>query len=501
LPAETRIEEATITTLNSTLCTPTSTPIPALSAPIYINTTTPITTSETKESDSIIAIPSTTHSSTPQPSTPPAEEDGDSLFSDANFLSFEEWKKQNLARSGQSPETLGQGRTAPGTDRSRPGIENSLESLGEDNEIEIDFSGFGGPANVPVRDMPATKAKGDSLGETVKSASPPSMPRSRDAGKTCKERFNYASFDCAANVLKTSPQCKHSSAILVENKDSYMLNKCAADNKFIIVELCDDILVDTIVLANYEFFSSMFRAFRVSVSDKYPVKIDRWKELGLFEARNSRDIQAFLIENPLIWARYLRIEFITHYGSEYYCPVSLLRVHGTTMMAEFRHQEELARGEVDNDDEDDDEAVGAVDVAIATTTLASMEQVTLDPKVTLSAPAKVYEPIFEQPINETTTVRQEYSEETISSTTHSTVSSVLNAEPSTAANTGNSAEIPSQVTVTPQHQVTVSSNHETSAATRMDTSPAAASQAHSLSDVPQSRTRQGPPHLPLPPRS
>ena len=125
-----------------------------------------------------------------------------------------------------------------------------------------------------------------------------------------------------------------------------MLNTCSAENKFFIVELCNDILIDTIVLANYEFFSSIFRQFKVSVSDRYPVKPDKWKELGTFEARNTRDVQAFLVENPLIWARYLRIEFLTHYGSEYYCPVSLLRVHGTTMMQDFQQEEELARGEI-----------------------------------------------------------------------------------------------------------------------------------------------------------
>ncbi|KAM3418044.1 hypothetical protein BST61_g6252 [Cercospora zeina] len=76
--------------------------------------------------------------------------------------------------------------------------------------------------------------------------------------------------------------------------------------------------------------------------------MEKWRDLGTFEARNTREIQAFLIENPQIWARYLRIEFLTHYGSEYYCPVSLLRVHGVTMMEDYRHQEELARGEVDD---------------------------------------------------------------------------------------------------------------------------------------------------------
>ena len=292
------------------------------------------------------------------------ESDNESPLDNANFLSFEDWKKQNLAKAGQSAENVDNKR--PGSQgqevRRRPGdINTALDSLGEDSEIELDFGGFGSSsAGEESSKLPGGVAmsKGSS-DENVEgrqeSTFQGAASRSKDAGKTCKERFNYASFDCAATVLKTNPQCKGSSSVLVENKDSYMLNECSADNKFFIVELCGDILVDTIVLANFEFFSSMFRTFRVSVSDRYPVKLDKWKELGVFEARNSRDVQPFLVENPLIWARYLRIEFLTHYGNEYYCPVSLLRVHGTTMMEEFRHQEETARAE---EDEYDEEPVG-----------------------------------------------------------------------------------------------------------------------------------------------
>jgi hypothetical protein len=90
----------------------------------------------------------------------------------------------------------------------------------------------------------------------------------------------------------------------------------------------------------------MIRNFRVSVSDRYPVKTDKWKDVGTFEARNSRDIQAFLIENPQIWARYIRIEFLSHYGNEYYCPLSLVRVHGTRMLESWKESEASA------DDED-----------------------------------------------------------------------------------------------------------------------------------------------------
>jgi hypothetical protein len=285
------------------------------------------------------------------------ESETDSPLDNANFLSFEDWKRQNLVKAGQSPENIGVRSQALNGERKRPGINNALDTLGEESEIELDFSGFGA-SHDDINERSSSSASNSA--EAQGSPSPPTA-RSKDAGKTCKERTNYASFDCAATILKNNPESKSGSSVLVENKDSYMLNKCSAGNKFLIVELCNDILVDTIVLANYEFFSSIFRHFRISVSDRYPVKMEKWKDLGTFEARNTREVQAFLIENPLIWARYLRIEFLTHYGNEYYCPVSLLRVHGTTMMDEFRHQEEIARGE-----SQDEEVVADPDVPVQT---------------------------------------------------------------------------------------------------------------------------------------
>ena len=287
-----------------------------------------------------------------------------SALDNANFLSFEEWKRLNLAGSGQSPDGLGEKRLpTTGTEpRQRPrSINHALDSLGDDTEIDLDFERFKGTPSTtgstsgPLVNGGRHQNEGDPTGgTTAKDTNTPQRPRTRnkDAGKTCKERFNYASFDCAATVLKTNPECKGSSSVLVENKDSYMLNECSASNQFFIVELCDDILIDTVVLANFEFFSSIFRTFRVSVSDRYPVKIEKWRELGTFVARNTREMQAFVVENPLIWARYIRVELLTHYGNEYYCPISLLRVHGTTMIEEFKHQEDLNKGEGDDEGEE-----------------------------------------------------------------------------------------------------------------------------------------------------
>ncbi|CCX12042.1 Similar to Uncharacterized protein SLP1; acc. no. Q12232 [Pyronema omphalodes CBS 100304] len=256
----------------------------------------------------------------------------------AVFLSFEEWKNQNLAKVGQSSDSFTQREQRGGPAPVQGAHHASLDGLGDEIEIDFGFGSAGSPAN--TIQVSGSQATGTAKPSTA-------MPRSKDAGKTCKERFNYASLDCAATVHRHNKEIKGAHAILMENKESYMLNKCEAKEKFFIVELCEDILVDTVVLANFEFFSSVFKEIRVSVSDTYPVKTNGWKELGTYVARNTRDVQAFLVENPLIWARYLKVEILSHYGNEYYCPISLLRVHGTTMMEEFRHESSQRGGEDD----------------------------------------------------------------------------------------------------------------------------------------------------------
>jgi Sad1 / UNC-like C-terminal len=286
------------------------------------------------------------------------ETDSESPLGKDNFLSFEEWRKRNLDKYGQSPDEIGKLKKHENLKPRSPPI-NALDSLGDEAEIDLDFTGFASEkpqVAVPsYKDSPIAEAGGQTRGRDI----PKTKSRSNDAGTTFKERFNYASFDCAATILKTNAKSSSSSAVLVENKDSYMLNECSVENKFLVLELCEDILIDTIVLANFEFFSSIFRSFRVSVSDRYPVKLEKWKVLGTFEARNTREVQAFLVENPLIWTKYVRIEFLTHYGNEFYCPLSLVRVHGTTMLEDYRHDEDPSK--IDDRDDDDDQLTGTAE--------------------------------------------------------------------------------------------------------------------------------------------
>ncbi|PWN21999.1 Sad1/UNC-like protein, partial [Microstroma glucosiphilum] len=122
---------------------------------------------------------------------------------------------------------------------------------------------------------------------------------------------------------------------------------------FVIVELCDEISIDTIVLANYEFFSRMFKRFRVSASQTLKSgsssDSENWYQLGIFRARNLRGVQVFNTSLPQTFAapsrffRYLRIDFLEYYGNEHYCPLSLLRVYGLTQMDDYRREEEEER--------------------------------------------------------------------------------------------------------------------------------------------------------------
>lgn len=157
------------------------------------------------------------------------------------------------------------------------------------------------------------------------------------------ERYNYASFDCAARILATSTGAKSAWAILQpQNRDSYLKFLCTSPSKYVIVELCADIRLDTIVLANSEYFSSVFKDFRVWGGKKFPVD-DEWLELGSFTAANTRQEQHFIIQKATSgYIRFLKIEFLSHYGTEYICPVSLIKAFGKTMMEDFVDEKRIA---------------------------------------------------------------------------------------------------------------------------------------------------------------
>ncbi|XP_008292104.1 SUN domain-containing ossification factor isoform X2 [Stegastes partitus] len=170
---------------------------------------------------------------------------------------------------------------------------------------------------------------------------------SQTVKKVQKNFNNYASVECGAKILGANPESKSTSAILEENMDLYMLNPCS--NKiWFIIELCEPIQVKQLDIANFELFSSTPKDFLVSISDRYPT--NKWLKLGTFHARDERTIQSFPLDEHL-YAKYVKVELVSHFGSEHFCPLSLLRVFGTSMVEEY---EEIADPPERPDDQDDD---------------------------------------------------------------------------------------------------------------------------------------------------
>ncbi|CAK7310367.1 SUN domain-containing ossification factor [Vulpes lagopus] len=160
--------------------------------------------------------------------------------------------------------------------------------------------------------------------------------------KVQKNRNNYASVECGAKILAANPEAKSTSAILIENMDLYMLNPCSTKIWFVI-ELCEPIQVKQLDIANYELFSSTPKDFLVSISDRYPT--NKWIKLGTFHGRDERNVQSFPLDEQMyakyvkMFIKYLKVELVSHFGSEHFCPLSLIRVFGTSMVEEY---EEIA---------------------------------------------------------------------------------------------------------------------------------------------------------------
>ncbi|OIT20074.1 PREDICTED: SUN domain-containing ossification factor-like [Nicotiana attenuata] len=137
--------------------------------------------------------------------------------------------------------------------------------------------------------------------------------------------YNYASASKGAKVLAYNKEAKGASNILSRDKDKYLRNPCSAEEKFVIIELSEETLVDTVEVANFEHHSSNLKGFELLGSPIYPT--DTWIKVGNFTAANVRHAQRFLLPEPK-WVRYLKLNLLSHYGSEFYCTLSILEVYG-----------------------------------------------------------------------------------------------------------------------------------------------------------------------------
>lgn len=158
------------------------------------------------------------------------------------------------------------------------------------------------------------------------------LPEDEDDDLNARVSVDYASKSAGAQIIEKSASFKGTSNLLNGDRDKYAIAPCQ-EKKFVVVSLSEDIRVEVIILANYERFSSTVQNFQVMGSQT----LGKWVDLGTYEAASGHGEQTFPLRNPT-WARYLKFKFLTHHGAEYYCTLSQIKVHGSTVVEGFHEQ-------------------------------------------------------------------------------------------------------------------------------------------------------------------
>jgi hypothetical protein len=184
--------------------------------------------------------------------------------------------------------------------------------------------------------QPETQNKNETINATKQQA------EDDEENMTGRVAVDYASKSAGALILERSNTIKGTSNLLNGDKDRYAIAPCE-DKKFVVIGLSEDILVKQIVLANYERFSSPVKDFQVMGSQT----MGKFVDLGTFSALAGNGEQTFDLVEPA-WARYLKFKFLSHHGSEYYCTLTQIKVHGSTMLQGFHEQWEDSEQEEGN---------------------------------------------------------------------------------------------------------------------------------------------------------
>jgi len=147
---------------------------------------------------------------------------------------------------------------------------------------------------------------------------------------------NFASVECGAKLIKSSPSLKHPQHLINKNQDEYMLMECN-DQNFFIIELCETIKVMRFELDNFELYSGAARNFTVRAVDKYSNNLKDWNVIGNFEASSDKmGVQNFFDFELKLFGKFVRVDINSYHGSEHFCTMTSFRVFGVSEY-EFLH--------------------------------------------------------------------------------------------------------------------------------------------------------------------
>jgi hypothetical protein len=208
-----------------------------------------------------------------------------------DLVSFEDWKRRKLEEDGEED-------MRDTTEANHGTSQDSQTSSSTPN------AGSSAPAHLEnktnTKDNNKTRdgeGKSESFKATTKQANEAETSAPKAHGHS---KYNYASPDCSARIHSSSRLTQHASSILHKSRDRYMLTPCKADEHWVVVELCDEIRIEAVEIAVWEFFSGVVREVKVSVggADDDDERDDgtsdpshRWEEVGTFIGKNVRGVQ------------------------------------------------------------------------------------------------------------------------------------------------------------------------------------------------------------------
>jgi len=208
---------------------------------------------------------------------------------DEDLVSFEDWKRRKLeedddedARDSQSTGESTQTETS--SSAPTPGNNGAAQQENKTNPNDSKKTG-----NDTAKNETLTVRAANDAEATVPMPKPP-----------VHNKYNYASPDCSARIHSSSRLTQHASSILHKSRDRYMLTPCKADEHWVVVELCDEIRIEAIEIAVWEFFSGVVREVKVSVggAEEDDEKDGEdlhgaatWEDVGTFIGKNVRGVQ------------------------------------------------------------------------------------------------------------------------------------------------------------------------------------------------------------------
>lgn len=221
-----------------------------------------------------------------------------------DLVSFEDWKRRKLEEDGDEDVE----------------DSSSVDSTQAETSSSAPSSGSSGPVQQDNKTDSNNNTK--SQNNTGKNDTKPSTKAANDADTPVPiskppvhNKYNYASPDCSARIHSSSRLTQHVSSILHKSRDRYMLTPCKADEHWVVVELCDEIRIEAVEIAVWEFFSGVVREVKVSVGgaeedeerdgEESSGVSNTWEDVGTFIGKNVRGVQVSLSSRAVSDIRHL----------------------------------------------------------------------------------------------------------------------------------------------------------------------------------------------------